>query len=323
MSHPTSKLPNLTRITQDFADMLEARGGKPLYELTPDDAREFLLNLQRETHKNIEADFQDINVVHKDKNISVRIVRPKGNEEKLPVILYLHGGGWILGNKETHDMLIKKLAGCTNSAVVFPEFTPSPEAQYPQAVNEAFTVLEYIKANAKELNLNAEKITVAGDSAGGNMAIALAMKSLRENGPKIIFMTLFYPVTNADMDTESYNDFADGPWLTKKAMEWFFEAYEPDEEKRKNDNNISVIKASFDELKDLPPALIITAENDVLRDEGEAFARKLDEAGVEVMNVRINGTHHDFMMLNALFDTAPTHAGFKLACSVLNYVFQK
>ena len=323
MSDANSKLPNLNTKTEEFISMLEQRDNAPLYTLSPDGARDFLDSLQIETHKEIDADVADINVPAQDtQDIEVRVVRPKNSTEKLPVILYIHGGGWVMGGKESFDMLIRKLAVCTDSAVFFPEYSLSPEAQYPQALNEISRVLEYIYNNAKELNIDNTKIAIAGDSAGGNMATvtALAVKKAlqkqKENKPDIIFECLFYPVTNADMDTKSYDSFKDGPWLSKKAMEWFFEAYVP-EKKLRDDATISPLKASEEELALLPPTLIITDENDVLRDEGEAYARKLDSAGVDVLNVRINGTIHDFVMLNALSDTFAAKGALDLACKML------
>ena len=323
MSDANSKLPNLNTKTEEFISMLEQRDNAPLYTLSPDGARDFLDSLQIETHKEIDADVADINVPAQDtQDIEVRVVRPKNSTEKLPVILYIHGGGWVMGGKESFDMLIRKLAVCTDSAVFFPEYSLSPEAQYPQALNEISRVLEYIYNNAKELNIDNTKIAIAGDSAGGNMATvtALAVKKAlqkqKENKLDIIFECLFYPVTNADMDTKSYDSFKDGPWLSKKAMEWFFEAYVP-EKKLRDDATVSPLKASEEELALLPPTLIITDENDVLRDEGEAYARKLDSAGVDVLNVRINGTIHDFVMLNALSDTFAAKGALDLACKML------
>lgn len=318
MHTPSSKLPNLTVKTEEFIDMIEERGGRPLYELTPEEAREFLVNLQKETHKEIEADIKDIQISDKEGGeISVRIVKPKDSNETLPAILYIHGGGWVIGDKDTFDMLIRTLANCTNSAVVFPEYSRSPEAKYPKALNEIYTTLEYISENAGELNINPDKIAIAGDSAGGNMAAVTAIKSVKNNGPKLVFEALFYPVTNIDMDTQSYNNFEDGPWLSKKAMEWFFKSYLDNVKEKKDDIYVSPLKAEIEDLKNLPPTLIITDENDVLRDEAEAYARKLDEAGVDVSSVRINGTHHDFFLLNALYETEPVKTAFELACSAL------
>lgn len=320
METPNSKLPNLTKRTEEFVTMLENESDTPLYHLTPEKAREFLHDLQKKSYTEIEADVTDTSVfTATGGNVEIRIVRPKGNNEKLPVILYIHGGGWIMGDKFTHLNLITKLANCTNSAVIYPEYTPSPDAHHTVILDQIYGLLEYIYNNPDELNIDSDKIIIAGDSAGANMATSTALRAKKNDGPKILFQALFYPVTNADMDTKSMELFKDGPWLTKKAMEWFWDAYVPDKKER-NSIYISPLKATFEDLQGLPPALIITDENDILRDEGEAYARKLDEADVEVLSVRINGTHHDFMMLNALAETIPVKGAFKLTCKVLNDV---
>ncbi len=323
MTEANSKLPNLTTKTEDFISMLENKDAKPLYKMTPEQARQFLDNLQKETQKDIPADVKDTQIFTENKNsIALRIIRPANNNEKLPAIIYLHGGGWVMGGKESFDMLIKQLAINTNSVVIFPEYSRSPEAKYPVALKEIYSVLEYIYENPDEFNIDNDSIAIAGDSAGANMATVTALKSKNQNGPKLKFQCLFYPVTNADMDTKSYDLFKDGPWLSKKAMEWFFEAYAPDKESR-NDIYVSPLKADEEDLKGLPPTLIITAENDVLRDEGEAYARKLDSAGVDVLNIRINGTIHDFLMLNALSDTQCAKGALNLACNMLKKALHK
>ncbi len=316
MSEANSKLPNLTAETEEFISKIEAADGQPLYKMTPQEARNFLENLQSQTHKEISANTTDTTILTEAGNVDIRVVKPQHTEEKLPVILYLHGGGWILGGKESFDMLIKKLAVFTNSTVIFPDYSRSPEVQYPTALNEIYAVLEYIFQNPEEFNIDPQRIAIAGDSAGANMATVTALRAINKNGPKILFECLFYPVTNSDMDTKSYDLFKDGPWLTKKAMEWFWDAYVPDK-KLRDDVYISPLKAEEEELSMLPSTLIITAENDVLRDEGEAYARKLDSAGVDVLNVRINGTIHDFLMLNALADTLPARGAMALACTML------
>ncbi len=324
MSSPSSKLPNLTTKTEEFISAVEKEADTPLYELTPGKAREFLIHLQEKTPRVIEADVFDRNIFTENAgNIEIRVVRPKDSKDKtLPVILYIHGGGWIMGGPKTHDFLIRQLANCTDSVIIFPDYALSPEAKYPVALEQVYGVLTYIYENPSEFNIDENRIVIAGDSAGGNMATVVAMKAKKQNGPKILFQALFYPVTNADMDTISYEDFADGPWLTKKAMEWFWDAYAPDKKDR-DCSYVSPLKASEEELKDMPPTLIITDENDVLRDEGEAYARKLDFCGVDVLSIRVNGTHHDFMMLNALSETTPAKEAVMIACDVIKRVFYK
>lgn len=302
MSSPNSKLPNLGTKTEEFITELEEQYNKPIYKMAPQDARTFLENLQKKNYKNIKANTTDTKIFSNGTNIDIRIVRPQNNKDKLPAILYIHGGGWILGSKNTHDMLIKNLVNLTKTAIIFPEYSKSPEAKYPVAINEIYTVLKYIYENPEELNIDKTKIAIAGDSVGGNMATVTALRAKNQNGPKIAAQCLLYPVTSADMDTQSYNDFKDGPWLTKEAMNWFWNAYISDKNDLK-DPYVSPLNADTEDLVEMPDTLIITDENDVLRDEGEAYAQKLDMAGVNVLNIRTNGTIHDFLMLNALSET--------------------
>ena len=225
-----------------------------------------------------------------------------------------------MGDKEVYDMPSKKLANETNSVVIFVNYTKSPEAKYPTALNQIYGVLRYIFDNHDEFNIFQDKIAIVGDSAGGNMAAATAIRAKKENGPKIVCQVLIYPVTDADMNTKSYDDFKNGPWLTKKAMEWFFDAYAPDK-KLRNSLYVSPLKAEIEDLTGLPPAIIITDENDILRDEGEPYARKLDMPGVDTMGIRINGTFHGFFMLNTLADTASSRGAMMLVSSFLQKAF--
>ena len=228
-----------------------------------------------------------------------------------------------MGNEVTHARLIRQLADEVQAAVVFPVYTPSPEAQYPQTTNDLFGVLQYVSEYGAKYNLDTERLAVAGDSVGGNMAAVMTLMAKKnENTPKIAFQLLFYPVTDASFENESYEAYSEGPWLTRKAMEWFWRQYAPNKKSRK-EIYASPLRASKEDLEGLPPALIITDENDVLRDEGEAYARKLDEAGVTVGIVRVNGTIHDFLMLNALADTVPTKAALALAVISLQDVFEQ
>ena len=310
---------HLDKTTKDFIKSLNSKDIKPLYELTPDEARKFLLNLQSKTHIEIEADIIDTFIqTDNTGEVDVRFIRPKNSENDiLPLILYIHGGGWILGDKDTHDMLVRKLANCTNSVVAFVNYSRSPEAKYPTALNEIYGVLKYLNNHHKDFNINPDKIIIAGDCAGVNMAAVTTLKAKKENGPKILFQVLLYPVTSALMDSDSYNTFKNGPWLTKKAMEWFWNAYLPDK-KSKDDIYVSPLKAEISDLENLPPALVIVDENDVLRDEGEEYASKLEEAGVDVFSIRINSTHHDFLMLNALTESNPYIETFSIICNTIN-----
>lgn len=313
--------PNLAKPVADFVKSLEKSGAKPLYELTPQEARSVLLEVQKNEGAKPEAKIDEVNVpLENGREMKALIVRPTDVDDTLPIIFYIHGGGWVMGNEVTHDRLIRQLADEVPAAVVFPVYTPSPEAQYPQTTNDLFMALNYISEYGAKYNLDATRLIVAGDSVGGNMAAVMAlMAKNNKNLPNIDFQLLFYPVTDASFDTESYHEFAEGPWLTKKAMIWFWKQYAPDESKRE-EIYACPLRATTDELAGLPPALVITDENDVLRDEGEAYAQKLSDAGVQVGAVRVNGTIHDFVMLNALADTIPTKIAIELAVRVLQDV---
>lgn len=310
--------PFLVEKVQEFINALEAAGDKPLYEHTYQEAREILRQAQKEekAFPNNAADDVLVNVGN-GREMPVKVIRPKNPMGKLPLIFYIHGGGWVMGDYETHERLVNTLSEETGAAVVFPVYKPSPEAQFPQTTNDLYAALEYMIKNAAEYGFDTENLIVAGDSVGGNMAIAMAlMAKQNENRPKIKYMLLLYPVTDASFETKSYHIFADGPWLTRRAMQWFWDAYAP--EKRDRNNILACpLLASSEDLQGLPPALIITDENDVLRDEGEDFARKLNDAGVEAVCVRFNGTIHDFMMLDALKDSEQSRKALQLAAAAL------
>jgi acetyl esterase len=248
--------------------------------------------------------------------VPIRIVRPAGTAEVLPVVMYFHGGGWILGDRDTHDRLIREIAVGVEAAVVFVDYSRSPEARYPVAIEQAYAATRYVAANAADLRIDPLRLAVAGDSVGGNMAAAVTLMARKRRDPKIAFQVLFYPVTDSAFDTSSYTHFADGPWLTKRVMEWFWDAYLPDPAARKQPT-ATPLNASLDQLAGLPEALVIVDENDALRDEGEAYARKLSDAGVRVTSVRYNGTIHDFVMLNALADTPATRGAIAQAIGAL------
>ena len=309
--------PVLEPTTQKFIDGLASQGGKPIYELSIADAREVLEGLQRQPVEKLPAQEEDITIPGGPSGkISIRIIRPANSTGKLPVVMYIHGGGWILGSKNTHDRLVREIANGVGAAVVFVNYTRSPEARYPVAIEEAYTATKYIAENGMKMNLDSSRLAIAGDSVGGNMTAAVTILAKQRMGPKIAFQALFYPVTDANFNTASYHQFANGPYHTSKGMEWFWNAYAPDAETRK-EITASPLRASVEELSELPPALVITDENDVLRDEGEAYARKLIQAGVRVTATRYLGTHHDFMMLNALASTPAARAAIAQANNML------
>lgn len=305
--------PIIEPITQQFLDNLKAQGGSPIYELSPLEARNILWKIQDIEIPKLSADIEDSTIpVGPKGELNIRIIRPKDNKSKLPVVMYFHGGGWILGDKNIYDRLVREIANGAQVAVVFVDFDRSPEAQYPIAIEEAYAATKYISENGNTLNINPSNLAVMGDSVGGNMATVVALLAKERSGPKIDYQVLFYPVTNANFETKSYNEFANGYWLSKEAMKWFWNAYLPDEDERKK-YTASPLLASTKQLKDLPPALIVTNEFDVLRDEGEAYAHKLIQAGVKTTAVRLLGTIHDCAMLNALAYTPAVRAAIELA----------
>ena len=234
--------------------------------------------------------------------VKVRIVRPRGATGTLPVILYLHGAGWVFGDAHTYDRLVRDLAVGTGAAVAFVEFDRAPEAKYPHQLEQEYAVAQWITGHGADKALDGGRIAIAGDSVGGNMTAALTLLAKRRGDVHFVFQVLFYPVTDANFDTGSYREFAEGYFLTREAMKWFWDQYTTDPAQRA-EITASPLRASLEDLAGLPPALVITDEADVLRDEGEAYAAKLRRAGVPVTAVRYQGIVHDFVMVNSLHDT--------------------
>lgn len=313
--------PVLEPSTQAFLDTLAAQGGPPIYELSIPEARGVLSGAQagKVAKRPVDAQDRTIPVGPKGK-VSLRILRPKGKTGVLPVVMYFHGGGWVLGDQDTHDRLVRELAHGSAAAVVFVNFTPSPEAHYPVAIEEAYAATKWVAANGASLKLDGARLAVAGDSVGGNMAAAVTLLAKKRRGPKIAGQVLFYPVTDANFDTGSYKQFAEGWFLTREAMKWFWNHYTEDKAARAQ-ITASPLRATAEQLRGLPPALVITAECDVLRDEGEAYARKLMAAGVRVTAARYLGTIHDFVMLNALAETPAARGAIAQACAALRKLF--
>lgn len=249
-------------------------------------------------------------------SVRARVVRPVDAEGVLPVIVYIHGAGWVFGNAHTHDRLVRELAVGARAAVVFPEYELSPEARYPVAIEQNYAVAQWIVREGAQHGLDATRIAVAGDSVGGNMAAALTLMAKEHGDVPLVQQVLFYPVTDAAFDTPSYRRFAEGYFLRRDAMQWFWDQYTADESRRA-EITASPLRATTEQLRDLPPALVVTAEADVLRDEGEAYANKLRQAGVPVTAVRYQGVIHDFVMLNALRGTHAAEAAINQAVATL------
>ncbi|MBE1485619.1 alpha/beta hydrolase [Plantactinospora soyae] len=318
-----------------------------LFQLGPEKGRAKLAELQSGNTPRPEVDIEDIMVPGGPSGqVPVRIVRPRGEGPRhngvgggklldrvrsaahemmqpkgvgglLPAVLYLHGAGWVFGDSHTHDRLIRELAVQSHSAIVFPEYSRSPEARYPTAIEECYAVAQWIAAQGGDYGLDPSRMAVAGDSVGGNMATVLTMLANQRNGPRFAEQVLLYPVTDANFETGSYREFADGYYLGREQMMWFWDQYLPDRAERSNPM-ASPLHAGIDQLKGLPPTLITTNEADVLRDEGEAYASKLRQAGVPVTLVRYQGIIHDMAMLDSLAGTQAARSLTAQAAMTLN-----
>jgi acetyl esterase len=296
---------------------VEATSKPPfLYQLTPAEARKVLDDVQAAPIDKLPVMDRWITVPTKVGDVRVRIVRPPDAAGTLPVILYMHGGGWVLGNADTHDRLVRELAVGTGAAVVFVDYHRSPEARYPVALEQGYATAQWIVREGAANQLDPGRIAVAGDSVGGGMTAALALMASERGDVRFVQQSMYYPVTDAAMDTGSYEQFAEGYFLTAKAMAWFWDAYLP-EAHRRSEPFASPLRASEEQLAGLPPAFVIVDEADVLRDEGEAYAARLRAAGVAVTTVRYDGITHDFMMLNPLSSTHATRAAVVQAISIL------
>lgn len=313
---------NLDTVNRSFVEAVTKAGGAPIYTLSPADARKVLSGAQAGPVARPDADIQDATLpVGPLGTVSVRIVRPQNAEGALPVVMYFHGGGWVLGGKDTHDRLIREIAVGAQAAVVFVDYRRAPEVTYPVPNEEAYAATKYIAENGRALNLDGSRIAVAGDSAGGNMAAAVTLMAKDRNGPKISHQLLFYPVTDDVSQNGSYRTFGEGPWLTTKAMEYFIAAHYP--AASRNEVLAFPLKASMQQLQGLPSATVIVAENDLLRDEGEAYARKLEAAGVSVTSTRYNGVIHDFVMLNGVANSPATRAAIAQGNAALRQAFNQ
>ncbi|KFG66482.1 alpha/beta hydrolase [Microvirga sp. BSC39] len=312
--------PVLEAKTQTFIDALAQSGGAPIYTLTYDQARNVLAGAQSPTIPSAATTVEDtVFPVGPTGKVNVRIVRPAGATGVLPVVMYFHGGGWVMGDPNTHDHLIREISAGANAAVVFVHYDRAPEVKYPTNNEQAYAATRYVVENAKSLNLDASRLAVAGDSAGGNMAAAVTLLAKERKGPQFRHQVLFYPVTDDVSENSSYKSFGEGPWLTTKAMHYFLSANFP--QGSRQEITAFPLKASVEQLKGLPEATIIVAENDLLRDEGEAYGRKLTQAGVTVTSSRYNGTIHDFVLLNALANTPAAKAAIAQASAALKAAF--
>lgn len=309
--------PQVFTEVRSFLKALNSGDSKPLEQLSVADARGVLVGAQKSVEVNYSGIEESEKVISQNGyKVKIHITKPKGAKANAPVFIFIHGGGWVLGDYPTHRRLVRDLVVASGAVAVFPDYTPSPEAQYPVAINEIYAATQWIAENGKEIGVDGKNLAVAGNSVGGNMTAAITLMAKNKKGPHIKLQVLLWPVTDANFETESYNSYANGRFLTKNMMKWFWDNYLPDTNKRK-EIYASPLQASLDQLKDLPPALVQTAENDVLRDEGEAYARKLNEAGVPVTLTRYNGLIHDYGLLNPIANVPAIQTAVEQAAIVI------
>ncbi|HEX5313491.1 MAG TPA: alpha/beta hydrolase [Gammaproteobacteria bacterium] len=315
---------NKIQLEPEAQEFVEASANPPyLADLGPEKGRDAVDEVQSGEISKPDVDIENITVAGKPgTQVAVKILRPKNARKPLPVVVYIHGAGWVFGNAHTHDRLVRELAVGADAAVVFPEYSLSPEAKYPTAIEESYAVTQWVAENGREHGLDADRVVVAGDSVGGNMATAVTLMAKERGGPAIHGQLLLYPVTEASFDSDSYHEFATGYFLRRDAMMWFWDQYTTDPKERAQ-TTASPLRATDEQLRGLPEALVITAEADVLRDHGEAYASKLRQAGVRVTAARFEGIIHDFMMINAMANTAATRGAMALSLAWLRERFQQ
>ncbi|MFT7686379.1 MAG: acetyl esterase [Candidatus Azotimanducaceae bacterium] len=287
----------LNPILETLLEGMKASGAPSIAELSPADGREMYRLMSQDATKENMAEIKDTSV----DNIPIRIYRPS-LDSTLPCLVYFHGGGWVIGDLETHDALCRSLANASNCVVIAADYRLAPEHPYPAPLDDCIKVSKWVVDNAKQLNIS--KIALGGCSAGGNLATSVCLKfrdAIDGGNYKnaISHQLLVYPATDAAMDTPSYSENAEGYLLTRATMTWFWDHYLGDQNKL--DPYVSPLLATS--VENLPSATILTAEFDPLRDEGEAYARRLEAAGINVYLKRYDGMVHDFAkMADALID---------------------
>ena len=286
---------------REFLEALNSGGGTPIEQLSPRDARQVLVDAQKSVRVDLSGiEKSDRTIDHGGEPLRLHLVRPAGARSgRLPVFMFFHGGGWILGDFPTHERLVRDLVVESGAMAVFPDYTPSPEARYPTAIRQAYAATRWVSEHGGEIGADGARLAVVGNSVGGNMAAVVSLMAKDQGGPAIRFQALLWPVTDSSFDTASYEELTEGHFLTRNMMIWFWDNYTTDPAQRA-EPYASPLRAPVEALRGLPPALVQTAHSDVLRDEGEAYARRLNEAGVEVVSVRYNGLIHDWGLLNPI-----------------------
>ncbi len=319
-NNPAAQDPNINKETRTFLEALNSGDATPLEKMTPEDARLVLVNAQ----KSVDFDYSEVEesertITQDGETVNLHIVKPKSAEAGLPVFMFFHGGGWVLGDYPTHRRLVRDLVLSSGAVAVFPDYTPSPEAQFPVPTNQAYAATKWVAENGDQIGVDGSRIAVAGNSAGGNMATVVALMAKDNGGPRLLQQVLLWPVADADFSRESYTKFAQERFLTTPLMQWMWDNYLPDLNQRKN-KYAAPVQASLDELKGLPPTYIQVAENDILHDEGVAYARKLHEAGVPTTILEFKGFIHDYGMLNPLAHIPSIQTSVQQAAAVLKKV---
>jgi len=311
----------ISKETKTFLAALNS-GGSPLELMSPEDARQILVDAQASVKVDYSGIQESEKTIEQDGfTIKLNIVEPEGNSQTLPAFIFIHGGGWVLGDYPTHKRMVRDLVVQSGAIGIFVNYTRTPDAKYPQAINEIYAATKWIAANGNQISIDGTNISIVGNSVGGNMTAVTALKSIENKGPKIKSLIMFWPIVAADFETDSYKKYGKDRFLTTSLMKWMYDLYTTDSEEREQ-IYASPLNASLEKLKNFPPTLIQVAEADVLRDEGEAFGRKLDEAGVSVTTIRYNGTIHDFGLLNPLAHIPQTKSLFIHAAAELKkYLF--
>lgn len=315
---PAAQDLNISKDIRAFLKVLNSGNGKPLEQMTPEEARLVLVGAQN----SVTYDYTDIEETEKTitqdgLTVKLHIVKPKGAKEGLPVFMFFHGGGWVLGDYPTHRRLVRDLVVNSGAVAVFPDYTPAPDARFPIAINQAYAATKWIAVHGKEVGVDGTRLAVAGNSVGGNMAAVVALMTKDKKGPKLVQQVLLWPVTDADFSRPSYTKFAQERFLTTPLMKWMWDNYLPNKEDRKN-KYASPLQASLEELQGLPPALVQVAENDILYDEGLAYARKLDQAGVPTTITEYKGFIHDYGLLNPIAHIPAIQVSLQQAAVVLH-----
>ena len=314
--------PRLSRGVKAFLKVLNSSGGPPLETLPPLEAREVLVNAQASVPVDLSGiEESEKTITTEGYAIKLNLVRPEGVRGKLPVFMFIHGGGWVLGDYPTHKRMVRDLVVLTGFAAVFVNYTRTPDARYPQAINEIYAATKWVAEHGEEINVDGRNLAVVGNSVGGNMTAATALKAKDQGGPEIKVHIMMWPVTDANFETESFKQFGEKRFLTTPLMKWMWDLYTNDPKQRK-EIYAAPLQATVEQLKGLPPALIQVAESDILRDEGEAYGRKLDEAGVKATTVRYDGMIHDFGLLNGLAEEPAVRSLFEHAAAELKKYLQ-